>query len=428
VLLLLACAGGEPASEPAPVPDLPVSTCAEPYEWLPTTDMGEILDWEEVPEWSLDQAAIQSLVGLAGFEDEAVIIGGAKVWRIRYRTQGRGQPFEATAILALPDPAPADPVNVLYLHPTTGMEDFCAPSGRDVTWGAVPIAFAGMGYAVAAPDYLGQNGFGAEADFRHPYLGAEPTAIASLDALRALWRFDEVEVPSRKTLIVGASQGGAGGLWAERYATEYLPEAELVGEVLPVPPFDLVGWAEGGAAELSVASIGVPFALSTLSDWYGLDADLGDVVQADQLARIDETMDTECPRAEVPKDLTSVEQIYTDEWRTALATGDLSAWKPWSCLLADSSVGLAPIERTQDVPTFVILGGADDVTLDDVQEAAVTELCDEGQPIVAWSCDGLGHSDAVAATLEDQVAWMAARVAGEDVGATCTGIERRTCE
>lgn len=391
--------------------------------------MGAVLDWEPIDEWSLDQSAIQGLAGLAGLPDPDVVVAGAKVWRVRYRTQGRGEEYEATAILAVPDPAPAELVSVLYLHPTTGVEDFCAPSGRDVIWGAVPITLAGIGYAVAAPDYLGQNGFGAEADFRHPYLAAEPTATASLDALRALWSFGELSVtPSKRTLLLGLSQGGAGALWSERYAAGYLPEAELLGEVQAVPPLDLVGWAESGAAELSVASIGVPMALATISAWYGLDLDLSEVVVPDQLDRLEEAMATDCPRAEVPKDITSLDQVYTTAWREQLATGDLGAWEPWSCLLAESSVGSALIDRTEAVPTFVVLGGEDEVTLDDVQDDAVQELCDEGQPVQAWRCDGLGHTEAVEATLGDQVAWMADRVAGVALTDSCAGIEERTCE
>jgi hypothetical protein len=427
MLLLLGCAVDEKPTET--IPDLPTSTCGEPYAWLPLERVGGVLEWEEMEEWSLDADTIRALLEVAGVEDTSVVRYGARVVRARYLTQDRGEQAEATAIFAVPD-ADVEAVSVLYMHPTTGFEDFCAPSGRDLTAASVPIAFAGMGYAVAAPDYLGQNGFGEEAEARHPYLGAEPTAIASLDALRALWGSSSEwgATPSRRTLIVGASQGGGGALWAERYAAAYLPEAELIGNVMAVPVLDLVGWAEAAATELTVASIGVPFALDTLADWYGLDADLGEVVPADQLARVEETMDTECPSASVPDDITTLDQVYTSAWRDALATGDLDAWAPWSCMLADGTVGLAPVGRTADVPALVLLGSEDDVSLDDVQAAAVDALCAEGHEVEAFRCDGLGHTDTVLATIDEIVAWMGARAAGEPMGQTCAGVAARTCE
>jgi hypothetical protein len=423
---ILACAPEEADTAVSP-PDVPPSTCGDTYTFLPTTTMGEVVDSEYVEEWSLDVDTLRSVVALGGIGDTSVIQHGVHAWRIRYRTQDRGREVEATALVAVPDTA-VDAPSVLYLHPTTGFEDFCAPSGRDLTWAGVPLAFAGMGYAVVAPDYLGQNGFGPEADFLHPYLGAEPTAIASLDALRALWRFSEVDAPSRRTLLLGASQGGGGTLWAQRYASAYLPEAELIGNMMSVPVLDLVGMAEQAAAELSVASVGEPFILYALAEWYGLDLDITEVIPPDQLARVEEAIATDCPSAEVPADITSLDQVYTQAWMDALATGDLSAWDPWSCLLADSSVGSAPVGHTVDVPIFAIFGGADDVSLGDVQAAAADTLCAEGEQVVAWQCEGLGHTDTVVATADAQVAWMAARAAGEPFTDACAGVEVRSCE
>ena len=46
------------------------------------------------------------------------------------------------------------------------------------------VCFFGM--AVVAPDYLGMSGWTGSSDTLHSYFVAEPTAIASLDSLRAL--------------------------------------------------------------------------------------------------------------------------------------------------------------------------------------------------------------------------------------------------
>lgn len=431
LILLLACAvPSEDTGKPGTPPDLPVSDCGGPtYEWMPVDTMGEVLEVEEMTEWSLTAESIRGLVGLAGIRDTTRVTSGARAWRVRYRTQDRGIPAEATAILAVPDPAPAEPPSLLYLHPSTGFEDFCAPSGRDLTWAGVPIALAGMGYAVAAPDYLGQNGFGAEAAARHPYLLAEPTAVASLDALRALWRFDALGVtPSRATALLGASQGGAGVVWVERYAPAYLPEADLVGMVATVPPLDLVGMARGGATTLTVASLAPPLFLTSANGWHARGADLGEVLTLEGQARVEESMATDCPSAVLPEDVTSLDQVYTSEWQAAVADGSFADSDPWGCFLAESSVATAAL-GPGPTPAFVAFGAADDVSLGDVHMAALPSLCDGGAAIEAIACEGLGHTDTVKATFDLQLDWLAARVAETPLaGTTCGTIEVVSCE
>lgn len=431
IFLLAACA---PALEEKPgdvYPNLPTSDCGTAaHDWLPLTGMGEVLDAEVVDEWALNVDSLRGLAGIAGLVDTSRIRHGARAWRVRYATQDRGVRAEATLLVTLPD-APADDFpSLLYLHPSTGFDDFCAPSGRDLTWAGVPLVLAGLGYAVAAPDYLGQNGFGAEAEEWHPYLAAEPTAVASLDSVRAMWDHATVETgvtPDPTLVIVGASQGGAAGLWAERFAPSYLPEARLAGSVLSVPPFDLVGMAAAAADTLTIASVGVPLTLYTMNDWYGAGADLTQVIQPDLVGRIEDIFRTDCPSAEIPSDITALEDIYTDTWLASADTANLDAWQPWSCFLAESSVGTTPWPRAAEVPKLVLLGGADEVTLIDVQRSTIDTLCAEGEPVVALECEGLGHTETVQATLDDQVDWILARTAGEAVPATCTGVEQRMC-
>ena len=73
----------------------------------------------------------------------------------------------------------------------------------------------------------------------------EPTAVASLDALRAAWTVqDELDLSSqgtKQTVLMGASEGGFASLWADRYQPHYLPEADVVAVVAAVPATDLAG-------------------------------------------------------------------------------------------------------------------------------------------------------------------------------------------
>lgn len=47
------------------------------------------------------------------------------------------------------------------------------------------MTLASSGYVVVAPNYISLRAFGDPTGFLHPYLVGQPTAIASLDAVRA---------------------------------------------------------------------------------------------------------------------------------------------------------------------------------------------------------------------------------------------------
>lgn len=151
--------------------------------------MGEILDWKAVMGATLPRDALRTLLSTQDI-DVSMIEHGIRTWRVRYRTQDRGVPVDATALISVPDdvPASASLPTVLWMHPTTGFVDACAPSGDDLL-ALATVAFAGAGFVLVAPDYLGLKSLGKPSDTLHPYIAPEPTAVVSLDALRALWAF-----------------------------------------------------------------------------------------------------------------------------------------------------------------------------------------------------------------------------------------------
>ena len=151
LLLLLACRDDAPAPR---LPNLPTAGCGSaPYDWLPPEQLGAVVLLEEEEDWSLTAANLDALLGLVDLDALAPSPYGARGARLRYTTQDKGVEVEATAMIAAPDPGPAGPLaTLLYLHPTTGMDDHCAPSGRDLTWTAVPLVLASRGFLVVAPD------------------------------------------------------------------------------------------------------------------------------------------------------------------------------------------------------------------------------------------------------------------------------------
>ena len=166
----------------------PVGGCGLPeYPIVDTADMGQVLDHAFVIEF--EPATIDGLLKAQGFDALTPVQYGARVYKIRYTTQDRGEMVEATGFVSLPVGATVEerPV-VLWAHGTTGFTDKCAPTAASDGY-VVPALLAALGYVSVAPDYLGMNGWGEPSGFIHPYIVPEPTAIATLDSLRALVRF-----------------------------------------------------------------------------------------------------------------------------------------------------------------------------------------------------------------------------------------------
>ncbi len=81
--------------------------------------------------------------------------------------------------------------------------------------------YAGMGYGVVMPDYIG---YGVTVDSIHPYLQAETTAHNVIDMALAMRPFiaeRELKVLSDSVILMGYSQGGAATLHVQRVMESY---------------------------------------------------------------------------------------------------------------------------------------------------------------------------------------------------------------
>lgn len=436
-VLLVGCGAksGETGDGDGGRPNLPVSACGDAWTWLPRNNTGAVVAIEAADEFSLDVDAIRGLMAVAGASDTDEAKYSVRVFRVRYTTQDRGEEVEATQLVALPDVPGETFPSVLYHHPTTGFDDFCAPSGRDLIWAGVPVVMASMGFAVAAPDYLGQAGFGEEAPEWHPYLVAEPTAVVSLDALKAMWAFVDGDLGgvgvdvSRDTVLVGASQGGGAAFWSERYAEELLPEARLRGTVSLVPLMDVETWTIRATETLLVASAAVPLMFESMRMWYRVDAQLSDVVGEDGVSRVLETMTTTCPAAEIPEDISATTDIFTASFLASVSATDTGSWEPWGCMVAENSPASSSVGRGAEVPAFVVLGGQDDIALTEQSRKVVADLCAAGHPIVAQECADTGHTSTVQATLDLTLYAIRTFAAGDAMpGEVCGDIPQVVCD
>ncbi|HET6508715.1 MAG TPA: lipase family protein [Baekduia sp.] len=140
---------------------------------------------------------------------------GVLAYRLRYATvTAAGTPTTASALLVLPRDHRRRLRTLAYEHGTLVRRSDAPSSGLDNYAAQAAMLFAGAGYAVVAPDYLGL-GSGAGST---TYLHAATEASASLDAVRAA----RVFARSRgRTLdgrldVVGFSQGGHAALALDR--------------------------------------------------------------------------------------------------------------------------------------------------------------------------------------------------------------------
>jgi pimeloyl-ACP methyl ester carboxylesterase len=130
---------------------------------------------------------------------------GVKFYKITYTTPDvQGNPSVASGLLAVPDVKDKTFPLLCYQHGTSSSRTD-VPSNRNQE-SDLPIMFAGLGFLVVSPDYLG---LGDSPGF-HPYVHAATEASAGADALRALEEFadDEDFCYENRVFLTGYSQGG----------------------------------------------------------------------------------------------------------------------------------------------------------------------------------------------------------------------------
>ena len=103
----------------------------------------------------LDREQAQAVA--AELPGEIAVQNGVRLYRLQYKTRLNGKLIAASALLALPDGGEPMKGLVLYLK-GSDIPRTAAPTMSGAVWQTEPAVYAGNGYAVLVPDYIG---FGA---------------------------------------------------------------------------------------------------------------------------------------------------------------------------------------------------------------------------------------------------------------------------
>lgn len=394
------------------------SACgATPYQWLSDPSMGQVTDWEEDDLFQYNPAMLEVVVNASGFRIEKEFLYDVRLFRFRYVTQDRGGLVEATSTIAVPVPAAGEQTQfplLAYLHGTAGFSDGCAPSAGLID-PLVAAALASIGHIVIGPDYMGMVSLGDASANVHPYLVAEPTALSSLDAVRAggrlLANLDVTVTAEPGLSVLGGSQGGHAAIALAWYAPYYAPELDIWAVAASVPPADLLSQAIKAAAQKISATNNVMAFLGTFADWYG--ADLSDVLLPPHDTHVVDHLATECGLSGIAGDATDVTQIFTPAFLDLAGAGFPTDGGTWSCIMRANSFPFTPVEPLALPPTLIVLSENDELVDTPIERDSFDALCGRGFALEYLECAGVDHADGAVGSFAEQLDFLAARRRGD---------------
>ncbi len=413
---------------------------AAPYEWSSSTTLGDVLESSSKASHTpleLNYAIVEAK-NKGAFKTRRYAKHGTKSRLVRYQTQDRGKLVDATTLIAYPDVSSAKTFPILLvLHGTAGFNDACSPSAgvADDTFGGFTDGtsvllslFASLGYVAVAPDYIGLKSLGAPTGFLHPYLVAEPTAIASLDAVRAAKKaLAGSSITPGDVVVMGGSQGGHAAAFVNRYAPHYAPELVIKGSVWDVPPTDLLGQAKPALATWVNATKNMVAVATTLESWYGASPNgLASAFLAPWDTKIPQTLATSCSPSDAFDGVTR-ETLFTPAFLAAGAQPGFGGLAPWACYLTENSLPTTSVPKLDDVPSMFLLGENDDLVNNTVERASFEKLCAQGHVLSYLECAGASHTKPLSYAFDQWLDFLEDRLAGKPLAGTCVIRPAETC-
>jgi acetyl esterase/lipase len=420
----------------------PTSLAASPgrcnvpaYSWSSSPMLGSVLDHSV--EQQVTTAQLNRLLQAASASIKATRTPKypVQVESLRYQTQDQGKLIDATGAVYYPTGMGGQTVPViLFLHGTSGFDDACAPSLQDGsllnTTTVIYSVIASLGYVVIAPDYIGLKASGDPSTRVHPYLVPEPTAVASLDGLRAgrqlVAASSDAQLVPGDNVVMGLSQGAHAALFTVRYAPHYAPEANFKAAVYWSVPIDISGEIQSyvSAPALSLGSVLVGAILIGAQQWYG-SGQLTSILKAPWDVNLLQFMLAKPCNLSSPFPATAVTaDIYSQSLIAASAQPGLTGFDPWSCFATEEDLFSSTIPKLDDVPGLVVFAEKDNLLTIPLEQAAFTKLCGQGYRLQYLECAGAQHASPYA--FDDMFTFIEARLRGDALAASGCQVQPAT--
>jgi acetyl esterase/lipase len=431
-------AGTSGPGEPAPVGTPPAATSrarcgAAAYEWVKSATLGDVLEQRSLASHTPVELTLTVVEARNqnAFKTRRVPKHGTKARVVRYQTQDKGALVEAPAAVAYPNATGTFPV-MLVLHGTAGFNDTCSPSGGipdDVlgsfTDGSAVFfsLLASLGYIVVAPDYLGLKSMGAPSPSLHPYLVGEPTAIASLDAVRAVKKLLATATATPGDLVVmGGSQGGHAAAFVNRYQPHYAPELAIKGSVWDVPPTDLLAHTKRALTSWQNATKNVIGASIAMESWYRASPNgYSGAFLAPYDATLPQALASSCSPA--PSVLPATPQtslLFTPSLLSLSSAVGSGNAPPWSCYFSENSLPTTSVPKLDDVPSLFLVGENDELVDTAVERESFQKLCQTGHELSYLECQGASHTKPLTYAFDQWIDFLEDRLTGKPLTGTCT--------
>jgi acetyl esterase/lipase len=363
-------------------------------------------------ESSIYTATQQEIAGTPGTIIKQEPLAGAPLnasaFRILYRSTGlRGEPIAVSGVLVIPAGSglPGGRPIVAWQHPTSGVDQACAPSLSPSVLQMIQglREMLGHGYVVVATDYPGLGTAG-----QHPYLVGFSEGRAVLDAVRAA-RSQPGADTGERFVVWGHSQGGHATLFAGLLARDYAPELKLLGVAAAAPATDLTALSKGsaGSADSQLFTAMLMWAWSRV-----LDAPLDRLVAPADFPAV-ELLARQCFDPPFDSETQPVEKPMPDV--SYKMSAEIAATEPWRSLAADNTPGPLPA----DIPIFLAQGSADTTIPPEVTARYAERLCHAGSAVHKIVMAGVTHRFIARDAANAAVDWINDRFEGRAAPNDC---------
>ncbi|MDZ4380414.1 MAG: alpha/beta fold hydrolase [Parvibaculum sp.] len=330
------------------------------------------------------------LLKMAGVEGVSVP-HAVDIYRVVHSTRPEdGEAVRASGLMALPRGVAPKRI-VSFQHGTTTSRDE-VPSKPDLTGVAASILFAGNGYMLIAPDYLGLG----ESEGVHGYYVASDHARAVTGLLAAVRQLPDA--PSAPIFLSGFSQGGHVSLAAMRQLEaegETVLGAAPVAAALDVRNISL-GMALGGGSKSH--ALYLAYMAWGYAHYYGRPLD--SVLTEDYAAKVETLYGTPHSPDEIIEGLPADPRVmFTPEFLEAFDTGG----EHWMLeAIAANGVG----EWTPKAPVRLFYGDADKDVVPEEAIAGAERFRARGSDVEAVSVGEVGHDPSLLLAAPHILEWL----------------------